>query len=408
MLRICVLAGALIMAGVGVADAKTFRIKPTPTVQADLQAALIAAKPGDTVQLAKGRYDFTSGLSLDVDRVTVRGAGMDKTILSFKNQRSAGEGLLVTSDDVTLRDFAVEDTPGDGIKSKGADRIHYLRIRVEWTRGPHPQNGAYGIYPVTSTDVMVEECVVRASADAGIYVGQSRNIVVRKNLAERNVAGIEIENSIGADVYDNIARENTGGVLVFDLPGLPQIGGHSTRVYRNQIVNNNTPNFSSIGNIVASLPAGTGFIVMATRNVHVFDNVFAENGTANVLITAYRPTITDPNYNPLPREIVIRENVFGRAGFKPDGDLKALTQMGMQGPDIFWDGSTTYVAAGAPKTEPVRISIADNKTQSGAPLRYLSMGLAVAGADFADAQPSTTLPGELVIAEPAPIKLAKR
>jgi parallel beta-helix repeat protein len=408
MLRSFVLASAFMVAAIGVAEAKTFKIKPGPTVQADLQTALISARPGDTVQLAKGRYEFNAGLSLDVDRVTVRGAGMDKTILSFKNQRTTGEGLLVTSDDVTLRDFAVEDTPGDGIKSKGADRIRYYRLRVEWTRGPHPQNGAYGIYPVTSSDVLIEECVVRASADAGIYVGQSRNIIVRKNIAERNVAGIEIENSFNADVHDNIARENTGGILVFDLPGLPQIGGHSTRVFRNQIVNNNTPNFSSIGNIVATLPAGTGFIVMATKNVHVFDNVFAENGTANVIINAYRASIADANYNPLPRDIVIRNNTFGRAGYKLDGDLKALSQMGIQGPDILWDGSTTYVAAGAPKTEPVRISIADNISQSGAGVRFLNLGLAVAGADFADAQPSDAAPGLLKIQEPAPIKLAKR
>jgi parallel beta-helix repeat protein len=408
MKRVGLIAGAILAGSIGMAEAKTFKIKPGPTAPTDLQAALIAAQPGDTVRIARGKYDFTAGLSLDVDRVTIRGEGMDKTILSFKNQRGSGEGLLVTSDDVTMRDFAVEDTPGDGIKSKDANRVRYYRVRVEWTRGPDPKNGAYGIYPVTSTDVLVEECVVRASADAGIYVGQSRNIIVRKNLAERNVAGIEIENSFNADVYKNVARENTGGVLVFDLPGLPQIGGHSTRIFRNTIVNNNTPNFASIGNIVASLPAGTGFIVMATRNVHVFENTFAENATANVIVTSYRPTITDANFNALPRDIVIRNNVFGRAGFNPDGDLKALTQLGMQGPDIFWDGATTFVAAGSPKTEPVRLSIANNTTQSGRALRFLNMGLPAASSDFVDAKPSTELPSALAIAEPAPIKLGRR
>jgi len=33
-----------------------------------------------------------------------------------------------------------------------------------------------------------------------------------------NVAGIEIENCTDADVYENISTNNTGGVLVFDLP----------------------------------------------------------------------------------------------------------------------------------------------------------------------------------------------
>ena len=69
-------------------------------------------------------------------------------MLDFTGQKGAGEGLLVTSDEVTLRDFAVENTKGDGIKCKGADNIVYYRIRVTWTGGPKDTNGAYGIYPV--------------------------------------------------------------------------------------------------------------------------------------------------------------------------------------------------------------------------------------------------------------------
>ena len=71
--------------------------------------------------------------------------------------------------------------------------------------------------------------------------------------AEYNVAGIEIENSTHADVYDNTATHNAGGILVFDLPErLPKVGGHSTRVFRNKVVENDTPNFAAAGNIVAA------------------------------------------------------------------------------------------------------------------------------------------------------------
>jgi len=52
--------------------------------------------------------------------------------------------------------------------------------------------------------------VAIAAADAGSYVGQSKNVIVRNNRAESNVAGIEIENTQGADVYDNVAVDNTG------------------------------------------------------------------------------------------------------------------------------------------------------------------------------------------------------
>ena len=142
------------------AYAGTLMVAPGPDAQDRLQTALIDAKPGDIVEMAAGRYDLTDGLSLDVAGVTLRGAGPDKTVLSFAGQKGAGEGLLVTSDDVVLRDFTVEDARGDGIKSKGADRIVYKNIRVEWTGGPKESNGAYGLYPVESRDVLIDGAVV--------------------------------------------------------------------------------------------------------------------------------------------------------------------------------------------------------------------------------------------------------
>ena len=84
-------------------------IAPGPTAAAEIQKRLIEAKPGDTVELAAGQFDFTTGLSLDVANVTFKGAGQDKTILSFANQTSAGEGLLVTSDGVTRTQIEVVD-----------------------------------------------------------------------------------------------------------------------------------------------------------------------------------------------------------------------------------------------------------------------------------------------------------
>src|SRR3546814_8598283 len=93
------------------------------------------------------------------------------------------------SSDVCSSDLL--NTKGDGIKSKGADRIVYHKLRVEWTAGPKATNGAYGIYPVESTDVLIDSVYVRGASDAGIYVGQSKNIVVRDSVATENVAGID-------------------------------------------------------------------------------------------------------------------------------------------------------------------------------------------------------------------------
>ena len=333
------------MTALALAFLATIAVAPGPGAQERLQTALIEVQPGDTVQLGAGRFELTDGLSLDVPKVTVRGAGPDKTVLGFKGQRGAGEGLLVTSDNVVLRDFAVEDTKGDGIKSKGADRIVYHNLHVRWTGGPKETNGAYGVYPVSSTDVLINQVVVEVASDAGIYVGQSRNIIVRGSTAQRNVAGIEIENSYNADVYGNLARHNTGGILVFDLPNLPQMGGHTIQVFGNVVIRNDTPNFAPKGNIVASVPMGTGVMVMANRNVHIFDNVLEENGTANVMLIGYRQPFDDKSYNPLIRDVVVRDNKYGRAGFAPDfpGGKNLAAALGGTLPPVFWDGTGSGV-----------------------------------------------------------------
>ena len=183
-------------------------IDPGPDAYDRIQEALIMAQPNDNIHLSSGYYELEDGLSLDINNVTISGDGLDKTILSFKNQKSGAEGLLVTSDGVTLRDFAVEDTIGDAIVVKKANGIRFLRIRVEWTSGPKSSNGAYGLYPVESKDVLIDSCVAIGASDAGIYVGQSERIKVLNSEAKFNVAGIEIENSYYAEVINNTAHHN--------------------------------------------------------------------------------------------------------------------------------------------------------------------------------------------------------
>ncbi len=325
------------------AAAKTIDVAAGDKAQERLQQALLDAKAGDVVAIGAGRFELTDGLSLDVNGVTVRGAGSDKTVLSFKGQLGAGEGLLVTSDDVVLRDFAVEDSKGDGIKSKGADRIVYKNIRVEWTGGPKETNGSYGVYPVESSQVLIDGVTVKGASDAGIYVGQSSDIIVRNSTAMGNVAGIEIENSRRADVFGNLAAHNTGGILVFDLPNLPRGNGGDVVVRGNKVVDNDQENFAPKGNIVATVRKGTGVLVMANDQVWVTDNDIAGNATANVMIVSYRNSFTDKKYNPYPRRVDVSGNRQGKAGFDPQlpGAEQLKAAFGGSIPPVLWDGATT-------------------------------------------------------------------
>ena len=332
---------------IGTAHAADIDIAPADdpaTTLERLQEALILAAPGDTVRLAPGTFRLTAGLSLDVDDVSIVGAGPDRTILSFKDQTAGGEGLLVTSDRVLLEGFAVEDTKGDAIKSNGSDTITFRNLRTEWTNGPAETNGAYGLYPVSSRNVLIENCEAIGASDAGIYVGQSQDIIVRNSRAAFNVAGIEIENSYRADVYGNEATRNTGGILIFDLPGLPQQGGHAVRVFNNRVIDNDTPNFAPEGNIVGSVPTGTGIMVMANRDVAVFDNDIAGNGTVNVLIVSYPNEYEDEAYDPYPRGIYVQANRIGAGGGSPDNEIGTLIAeiAGTPVPDIVWDGVSPF------------------------------------------------------------------
>src|SRR5205085_5350276 len=135
------------------------------------------------------------------------------------------------------------------------------------TNGADAKNGGYGLYPVQCTKVLIERCEVSGASDAGIYVGQSKSIIIRNSKAFENVAGIEIENSLYADVYDNEAFLNIGGILVFDLPDLTQKEGGFVRIFKNNIHDNNHANFAPKGNIVGKVPLGTGLMILATRNV---------------------------------------------------------------------------------------------------------------------------------------------
>ncbi|PHR61620.1 MAG: hypothetical protein COA43_02495 [Robiginitomaculum sp.] len=363
-----------------------------------LQTALIEAGVNTTIQLPAGHFKLTDGLSLDVEGVTINGAGEGKTILDFSGQKGAGEGLLVTSNNVTLSNFTMRDTAGDGIKSKNANGIVYRDLTVEWTGEPNESNGAYAVYPVSSKNILIDNVTVRGASDAGIYVGQSSNIIIRNSLAEYNVAGIEIENSSYADVHGNTARHNTGGILVFDLPDLPVMGGKSTRVFDNDIYKNNTPNFAPVGNIVANIPSGTGVMIMANENVHVFENRFANNQTVQVLVSAYIEDIKDETYNPLPRNIAIYDNTYSGGGDNPQGMLEDLAVFfGGKLPEIVWDGVTSWN-----DHAPIDVNMVVNEADN---IGYVSIGIGSYPVDEANIKPSPIRPKGTMHTQPSPVKL---
>ncbi len=346
---------------------KTF--SPSDDVQYELQAALIDAVPGDVIHLKAGNYSFDKQLDIVCDNITIRGDGKDKTILSFRKQTSGDTGIHATGNAFVIEDLAVQDTIGNSIKVLGARDVTIRGVRVEWTDGPKTDNGAYGIYPVECENVLIENSEAIGASDAGIYVGQSDLVIVRGCVARQNVAGIEIENTTRADVYDNLAEDNTGGLLVFDLPGLKKERGNQVRVFDNRVIKNNHPNFASKGSIVSSVPPGTGVMLMTTDDVEIFENEVSENDTCGILIVSYLITerkIKNENYDPFPDSFSVHDNHITECGKQPRGYFGQLLSplVGLPFPAIVFDGFVNPAAK-----QPRLISIRDNGEASFANLK---------------------------------------
>ncbi|MEE2828907.1 MAG: parallel beta-helix domain-containing protein [Myxococcota bacterium] len=319
----------------------TLSVALSDSPRESLQTALIEVAPGGVLCLEEGTWELDLELTLDVEDVTLRGAGQDRTVLDFAPQVAGANGLQVTSSGVVLEDFTVMNTPGDGIRVIGASGIVFRRVTVGWDAVASIENGAYGIYPVQSSEVVVEDCTVYGSRDAGIYVGQSSEITVTRNELYGNVAGIEIENSTDAVVFDNHAHDNTSGILVFNLPDLPVQGGSRTTVRDNLVENNNLANFAEPGTIVAEVPAGLGVMVLATDDTVIRDNRITGNKTAGVLVVSYTDLTIgaqdDPDFDPWSARTCVGGNTLRNNGHDPEGTLAVLVPV-VPMPDIVWDG----------------------------------------------------------------------
>lgn len=316
-------------------------VEPSDDDQSALQGALIEAAEGSTVCMAEGMFMLNGEVSISANNVTLKGAGRDKTILDFSMQDLGANGIKISGDGVTVTGFTVRETPGDGIRGDEVDGITYDDVSVEWAAKGSLDNGAYGFYPVGSSNVVIRNSRVIGARDAGIYVGQSTNILVEDNEAYDNVAGIEIENSTGATVRRNHAYNNTGGILIFNLPGLPVQDGKRTLAYENIVENNNAANFGEPGTAVAAVPPGIGFMILAADDNEIRDNEIRGNGSAGVVVVSYNEALglepaDDPSFDAFPEGNYIHDNVFEGNGTMPDPVIAGISG-GMQ-IDILFDG----------------------------------------------------------------------
>ena len=351
-----------------------------PDLEKQIQTQLILADDGDVIELPAMKINLGNTLWLDDKKnVTIRGAGQDKTVLSFKNQRQGAEGLKVTNaQGIVLENFTIEDSKGDLIKTQSVNGLVFRDITARWNGKPQKTNGSYALYPVQCRNVRMERCTAIGASDAGLYIGQSDSVWVTKCYAKNNVAGIEIENTTNAWVYENFAAYNTGGILVFDLPGLPKKRGGHVKVWKNKVVQNNYKNFAPKGNIVGKVPPGTGVMILATNDVEVHDNFILDNKTASTAIISYFITenpVGDKGYNPYPSRIYIHDNVYSEGKRMPTWKNKLgflfWLKFGRKVPHILYDGiqNPDYLDEKGRVKPEYRICVRNNENGSFANLK---------------------------------------
>ena len=246
-----------------------------------IQAAIDAAQPGDVIAIEPGTYMEAvhvaqSGLKLvgrgDPGRVVIANPGGEDNGVTV-DPGSDGFALV----NVTVRGFAE-----NGVFLNGIHGFLLSDVTAQ-------DNGEYGLFPVHSSEGLIERCRASGHDDTGIYVGQDTNVTVRSSVTFANVNGIEFENSHFVRAVGNETFDDVVGILVVLLPGLDVKTSSDVLVARNRVHDNNHPNFAPPGDLASFVPTGSGILIVGADRVTVEDNLVTGNqftgiGLASTLV----------------------------------------------------------------------------------------------------------------------------
>ncbi len=326
-----------------VTDPKTITVNPGEKIQ----AAIDQARPGDTVLIMPGTYN--EGVVVKRNNITLRGQMDGATRPVLDGQKQIGNGVIACGDNFTVENLHVKNYQANGVLTNGPDGVVMRNIFAEDT-------GEYGLFPVHSKNVLLENNLVTGSSDAALYVGQSDGVVMRNNEAHGNVTGLEIENTSNAIAENNYLYDNTAGLLVFVLPDLARKETSNNIVRNNRIIGNNHENFGKPGNTVSRVPPGVGIILLGPDATEITGNEIRDNRSAAIALVSLKtffPERATFDVGTEPENNRIYNNTITHNAYDAH---PAAKKFGFPAVDIIWDGSgsnNTFEQKGATTFPPM-------------------------------------------------------
>ncbi len=289
-----------------------------------IQAAIAKAKPGDIIMVYPGIYKET--VYVDKENIRLYGVIENGKRPTLDGEKELNDAILYSGNGFVIENFTIKNYKGNGIMGQAGNNFV---IKNNWIFDA----GVYGIFPQFGKNGLVELNKLSGIEDAAIYIGMCDNVDVRTNEVFESVAGIEIENSRHCLVENNYVHDNAGGLLAFITPGLPIKTCYDVIFRHNFVVNNNHDNFGAPGSVVATIPPGTGIMILAADQVTVEDNFIANNKCYGIIIVDLQNAgisfSNDEGIEPNPDNITILDNFMDNNGYNPSGDVKTAMKIAM-------------------------------------------------------------------------------
>lgn len=251
-----------------------------------IQAAVDAARPGDTVVIAAGTYH--ESVLITRSDLTLRGAGARTVIKPAAAAARAGNACAAEGNGICVTGTAKQTANGVSIEALSLSGFAKSGVWASWTdrltvRGvTSEKNGTWGIAQQRSTRSVLSGNIVRSNGDAGIFVANtvSEEAGATDTLGTRISGNVMTDNRIGATVrrvrnlavQGNTMTSNCAGLFLVGDESKPRAGDLTVR--HNIVARNNKACAAT-----ARLPEiqGAGIVLTGTEDVVVEQNMVWNN-----------------------------------------------------------------------------------------------------------------------------------